>query len=100
MTTYKLKRGYTKDIKRIQNEIEKCFELKTEINNNKINFQYKFLKDICISFINNELQITTTKYNNYNINDDEILIVNSKLRNFLYLATGYNTKERIKKNKI
>ena len=40
MTAYKLKKGYTDDINRIQDIIFKCFGVNTTIVNNKIIFNY------------------------------------------------------------
>ena len=96
MTAYKLKKGYTDDINRIQDIIFKCVGVNTKIVNNKIIFNYQFLKKIIVYIQNKKLYIETEKSNDININNEEILAVNSLFRKFLYLTTGYTLKERIK----
>lgn len=96
MKSYKLKKGFSDNIERIQDIILHCFHVNTIINENKIIFNYKFLKKIIIFTKDKKLYIETEKNIDKNISNDEIIAVNSLFRKFLYLTTGYTIKERIK----
>jgi len=100
MQEYPIKRGLTKDLEpRIVAELKNCFGVEPEKNGNAYRIRFgalKKLEAICGSDgktlrINTESDITAS--------DEVIIDTNKRFRKFLDAATGFSTKERVKRAK-
>ncbi|AKB55826.1 MULTISPECIES: DUF5611 family protein [Methanosarcina] len=98
MQQYKLKRGFKPDIDRIYSVMTECFSGEISRNEGVLETSYGALSEIKVWIENKKLSVDTVSDNA--VTDDETVIqTNKSFRDFLYKATGYTAKERIKNAK-
>ena len=95
MKQYKLKRGFKPDIDRIYSVMEECFSEKIFKNEIYLETSHGAMSKIKVWIANKMLCVDTIS--DKTISDDKIILqTNKDFREFLYKATGYTTKERMK----
>jgi len=98
MQQYKLKRGFKPDIDRIYSVMEECFPGKISRDAGVLETSYGAMSKIKVWIDNKMLSVDTVS--DKTVTDDEIILQTNKLfRDFLYKATGYTAKERVKNAK-
>lgn len=98
MQQYKLKRGFKPDIDRIYSVMTECFPGEISRNEGVLETSYGAMSKIIVQIENKKLSVDTVSDNT--VTDDETVIqTNKAFRDFLYKATGYTAKERIKNAK-
>lgn len=98
MQHYKLKRGFKPDIDRISSVMEECFPGEISRNDGILETSFGAMSKIKVWIENKMLSVDTISDNT--VTDDEIVLqTNKAFRDFLYKATGYTAKERIKNAK-
>ncbi len=98
MQQYKLKRGFKPDIDRIYSVMEECFPGGVSRNEDILETSYGAMSNIKVWIENKMLAVDTNS--DKTITDDEIVLqTNKAFRDFLYKATGYTAKERVKNAK-
>jgi hypothetical protein len=98
MQQYKLKRGFKPDIDRIYSVMEECFPGGVSRNGDILETSYGAMSNIKVWIENKMLAVDTNS--DKTITDDEIVLqTNKAFRDFLYKATGYTAKERVKNAK-
>ena len=95
MQQYKLKRGFKPDIDRIYSVMQECFPGEISRSGEFLETAYGAMSKIKVWIANKMLCVDTVS--DKTISDDEIILqTNKDFREFLYKATGYKTKERMK----
>ena len=95
---YTFKRGLSKDIERVKSAFVECFDgVEPEEIDGRYRAGFKALESISFWIEGKKLCIETKS--RPNPMDDEILETNRRFRRFLEEATGYTSKERIKRYK-
>jgi len=95
MKHYKMKRGFKPDIERIYSIMEECFPGEIFRNGIYLETAHGAMSKIKVWIENKMLCVDTVS--DKTITDDEIILqTNKNFRNFLYKATGYTAKERLK----
>lgn len=98
MQQYKLKRGFKPDIDRIYSVMEECFPGGVSRNEDILETSYGAMSNIKVWIENKMLAVDTNS--DKTVTDDEIVLqTNKAFRDFLYKATGYTAKERVKNAK-
>lgn len=98
MQQYKLKRGFKPDIDRIYSVMEECFPGEISRNGDILEISYGAMSNIKVWIENKMLAVDTIS--DKTVTDDEIVLqTNKAFRDFLYKATGYTAKERVKNAK-
>jgi hypothetical protein len=98
MQKYKLKRGFKPDINRIYSVMEECFSGEISRNEGALEISFGAMSKIKVGIENKMLSVDTVS--DKTITDDQIIMqTNKAFRDFLYKATGYTAKERIKNAK-
>ncbi|MGI5992102.1 MAG: DUF5611 family protein [Methanosarcina sp.] len=98
MQQYKLKRGFKPDIDRIYSVMEECFPGGVSRNGDILETSYGAMSNIKVWIENKMLAVDTSS--DKTVTDDEIVLqTNKAFRDFLYKATGYTAKERVKNAK-
>ena len=98
MQQYKLKRGFKPDIDRIYSVREECFPGKISRDAEILETSYGAMSKIKVWIDNKMLFVDTVS--DKTVTDDEIILqTNKAFRDFLYKATGYTAKERVKNAK-
>ncbi len=98
MQAYKLKRGYSPDIERIQSLLEQHFPSEIKENNGKLVTSYGAISEMEVWIEDKKLLVDTVS--DTDVSDENIVLdTNKKFRNFLNDATGYTAKERVKQAK-
>ena len=98
MQLYKLKRGFKPDIDRIYSVMEECFPGEISRNGESLETSYGAMSNIKVRIENKMLYVDTVS--DKAVKDDEtVLQTNKTFRDFLYKATGYTAKERLKNAK-
>jgi hypothetical protein len=98
MQRYKLKRGFKPETERIYSAMQECFP--TEISRDEafIKTSYGAMLEVKVWIENKMLCVETVS--DTTVKDDEtILKTNKAYRDFLFKATGYTAKERLKQAK-
>jgi hypothetical protein len=94
---YSFKRGFSQDICRVKDLLEKNFPAQTKEENGKFTISYGAFKRLTVRVDNKKLCVETES--NKDVKDDVILDTNKRYRVFLEEATGYTSKERLAKAK-
>ncbi len=95
MKQYKIKRGFKPDIDRIYSVMEECFPGEIFRNGIYLETAHGAMSKIKVWIANKMLCVDTVS--DKTISDDEIILqTNKDFREFLYKATGYTAKERMK----
>ena len=98
MQEYTLKRGYKLDLERIHDCLAESFPAEIKKNGDKLVMSYGIFKTLTVWIQNKKMAVDTES--DTTVKDDEtILETNKRYRDFLYKATGYTAKERLKKAK-
>lgn len=98
MQQYKLKRGFKPDIDRIYSVMTECFPGEISRNEGVLETSYGAMSKIKVSIENKMLSVDTVS--DKTVTDDEtVMRTNKAFRDFLYKATGYTAKERVKNAK-
>ena len=98
MKLYKLKRGFKPEIDRIYSVMEECFPGEISRNGESLEASYGAMSKIKVRIENKMLFVDTVS--DKAVTDDEtVLQTNKAFRDFLYKATGYTAKERLKNAK-
>ncbi|WP_321418677.1 DUF5611 family protein [uncultured Methanomethylovorans sp.] len=98
MQEYSLKRGNKPDLERIHECLAEIFPAEIKKNGDKLVISYGIFKTLTV-WIQNKKLVVETESDTTVINDEVILDTNKRYRDFLYKATGYTAKERLKKAK-
>ncbi|WP_292390794.1 DUF5611 family protein [Methanosarcina sp. UBA5] len=98
MQQYKLKRGFKPDIDRIYSVMTECFPGEISRNEGVLETSYGAMSKIIIWIENKMLSVDTVSDKTVT-NDETVLQTNKAFRDFLYKATGYTAKERVKNAK-
>lgn len=98
MQLYKLKRGFKPEIDRICSVMQECFPGEISRNGEFLETAYGAMSKIKVSIENKMLRVETVSDKTV-INDEIVLQTNKAFRDFLYKATGYTAKERLKNAK-
>ncbi|ADE37061.1 DUF5611 family protein [Methanohalophilus mahii] len=98
MQEYKLKRGHSPDIERIYEVLEECFPSDISRKGDKLVTSYGVMKELSV-WMNGKKLVVDTNSEAEGVPDEVILDTNKRFRNFLYKATGYTAKERVKNAK-
>jgi len=98
MQQYKLKRGFKPDIERIYSEMQECFPSEIAREGDVLETAYGAMSKIKVWIENKKLCVDTES--DTSVSDDEIILqTNRAFRDFLFKATGYTAKERLKQAK-
>ncbi len=97
MQAYKLKRGYSPDIERIENVLAEKFGTKVENKDGKLFTSYGILTEIHVWIEEKKMCVDTVAKTDGS--DDEIIDTNKRFRQFLDEATGYTSKQRVQNAK-
>jgi hypothetical protein len=98
MQQYKLKRGFKPDIDRIYSVMQECFPGEISRSGEFLETAYGAMSKIKVWIENKMLCVETVS--DKTVKDDEIVLqTNRAFRDFLYEATGYTAKERLKNAK-
>ncbi|MBP2031014.1 hypothetical protein J2755_001962 [Methanohalophilus levihalophilus] len=98
MQEYKLKRGNSPDIERIYEELQASFPSEIVRDGDKLTTSYGAMSELSV-WMNGKLLVVDTVSNTEGLDDDAILDTNKHFRDFLFKATGYTAKERLKQAK-
>lgn len=98
MQQYKLKRGFKPEIERIYSVMQECFPAEIVREGDVLETAYGAMAKITVSIENKKLVVDTVS-NPSMMDDETILQTNRFFRDFLYKATGYTAKERLKQAK-
>ncbi|MBC7084894.1 MAG: DUF5611 family protein [Methanomethylovorans sp.] len=98
MQEYSLKRGYKLDLERIHECLANNFPTEIKKEGDKLVVSYGIFKKLTV-WIQNKKMAVETESDISVAHDDMILDTNKRYRDFLYQATGYTAKERVKKAK-
>ncbi|MDI9395861.1 MAG: DUF5611 family protein [Euryarchaeota archaeon] len=95
MQKYKLKRGFKPEPDRIYQAMRECFPVEISRNEDHFETSYGAISKITVWIENKMLCVETVS--DATVKDDEsILQTNKAYRDFLFKATGYTAKERLK----
>ncbi len=98
MQEYTLKRGYKPDLERIHDCLTESFPTEIAKSGDKLVVSYGIFKKLTVWIQGKKMAVETES--DTTVKDDEtILETNKRYRDFLYKATGYTAKERLKKAK-
>jgi hypothetical protein len=98
MQEYKLKRGKSPDIERMYEELRACFPSEVVRDGDRLTTSYGAMKELSVR-MNGKLIAVDTVSDITGLDDEMILDTNKRFRDFLFKATGYTAKERVKKAK-
>jgi hypothetical protein len=98
MQEYKLKRGYKPEMDRIYECLTESFPSEIKEEDGKYVTSYGVLSSIKVWIEGKKLAVDTES--DTSMTDDELILdSNKRFRDFLYAATGYTAKERLKQAK-
>jgi len=100
MQEYPIKRGLTKDLEeRVAAELKNCFGIEPEKTGNSYAVRYGALKKLqAICGPGGKTLVVNTE-SDMSVSDEVIIDTNKRFRKFLDAATGFSTKERVKRAK-
>jgi hypothetical protein len=96
MQLYKLKRGYKPDSDRIYSILDECFPTEIKCEGDKFITSYGALDKVEVWLEGKKMAVETESADETELDDELILDTNKRFRDFLYQATGYTAKERVK----
>lgn len=100
MQEYPIKRGLTKDLSiRIAAELKNCFGTEPEKAGNAYRIRFGALKRLEVKVGEKEKSIIVDTESDTSAADEVIIDTNKRFRKFLDAATGFSTKERVKRAK-
>jgi hypothetical protein len=100
MQEYPVKRGLTQDLgTRMVDALNECFGAEVRQAGNHYQISYGALKLLDVSIGKTGKTLIVHTESNTDASDEVILDTNRKFRRYLDIATGYSTKERLKKAK-
>jgi hypothetical protein len=98
MQEYKLKRGFKPDMDRIYECLTETFSSEIRKEDDKLVTSYGILSEMTVWIEDKKLVVDTVS--DTSVTDDELILdSNKRFRDFLYNATGYTAKERLKQAK-
>jgi hypothetical protein len=98
MKEYKLKRGFKPETDRIHECLKEAFPSEIKEEDGKFITSYGVLSRVTVWIEGKKLAVDTES--DTSVTDDEIILdSNKRFRDFLYAATGYTAKERLKQAK-
>lgn len=98
MQEYKLKRGYKLEKDRIYECLKETFPGEIKEEGDKLVTSYGVLSKLSVWIEGKKLAVDTVS--DSSVKDDGLILdSNKRFRDFLYLATGYTAKERLKQAK-
>jgi len=98
MQQYKIKRGFKPDIERIYSVMQECFPAEISRDEKFIETAYGAMSSIKV-WIENKMLCVETVSDKALTKDDVVMQTNKAFRDFLFKATGYTAKERLKNAK-
>lgn len=100
MQEYSIKRGLTKDLdQRIVAELRNCFEVEPEKIANSYRIRFGALKKLEATPGAGGKTLRVNTESDTAASDEVIIDTNKRFRKFLDAATGFSTKERVKRAK-
>ncbi len=100
MQEYPIKRGLTKDLSiRIAAELKNCFGTEPEKTGKGYRIRFGALKRLEVTIGDKEKSIIVDTESDTSSADEVIIDTNKRFRKFLDAATGFSTKERVKRAK-
>jgi hypothetical protein len=100
MQEYPIKRGLTKDLDiRVAAELKNCFELDPVKTAKGYKIRFGAIKKLEVTIGTGEKSIIVDTESDVSAPDDVIIDSNRRFRKFLDAATGFSTKERVKRAK-
>jgi len=100
MQEYPIKRGLTKDLDtRIATELKTWFGTEPEKSGKAYRIRFGALKRLEVTVGEKEKSIIVDTESDTTAPDDVIIDTNKRFRKFLDAATGFSTKERVKRAK-
>jgi len=95
MQEYKLKRGFKPDSERIYSVLKECFPSEITREGDRFVTSYGVISKLSAWIEEKKLVVDTVS--DKTVTDSEIILdTNKRFRDFLYKATGYTAKERLK----
>ncbi|MFH1323335.1 MAG: DUF5611 family protein [Methanobacteriota archaeon] len=94
---YAFKRGFSQDISRIRELLNKIFPVEIKEENGKLRINYGALARLEVGILNKRLCVETES--SKGATDEVIMDTNKRYRVFLEEATGFSAKDRLKKAK-
>lgn len=98
MQQYKLKRGFKPEIERIYSVMQECFPTEVSREKDILKTSYGAMLEVKVRVENKKLCVETVSDTTVK-DDNTILKTNKAYRDFLFKATGYTAKERLKQAK-
>jgi len=98
MQQYKIKRGFKPDIERIYSVMQECFPAEISRDGKFLETAYGAMSSIKV-WIENKMLCVETVSDKALTKDDVVMQTNKAFRDFLFKATGYTAKERLKNAK-
>jgi len=98
MQQYKLKRGFKPDIDRIYSVMAECFSGEISKSEGVLETSYGAMSEIKV-WIEKKMLYVDTVSDKTVTDDGTVMQTNKAFRDFLYKATGYTAKERVKNAK-
>ncbi len=100
MQEYPVKRGLTKDLdKRMVDALTECFGTEVQKAGDHYQISYGALQLLDVSVGKGGKTLVVHTESNRDATDEVIMDTNRRFRRYLDAATGYSTKERLKKAK-
>ncbi|MGA2161422.1 MAG: DUF5611 family protein [Methanoregula sp.] len=100
MQEYPIKRGLTKDLEpRIVAELKKCFGVEPEKTGNSYRIRFGALNRLEVTCGAGGKTLRVNTESDMSASDEVIIDTNKRFRKFLDVATGFSTKERVKRAK-
>jgi hypothetical protein len=100
MQEYPVKRGLTKDLdKRMVDALKECFGTEVRKAGDHYQISYGALQLLDVSVGRGGKTLVVHTESNRDATDEVIIDTNRRFRRYLDAATGYSTKERLKKAK-
>ncbi len=98
MQEYKLKRGFTPDIGRIEECLKEIFPSEIRRDGNRLVISYGILSSLTVWIEGKKLAVDSVS--DKSVKDDAVILdTNKRFRDFLLKATGYTAKERLQQAK-
>lgn len=98
MQEYKLKRGYKPEMDRIYECLKESFPGEVKEEDGKFVISYGILSRLVVWIEDKKLAVDSVS--DTSVTDDKLILdSNKRFRDFLYAATGYTAKERLKQAK-
>ncbi|ABS56441.1 conserved hypothetical protein [Methanoregula boonei 6A8] len=100
MQEYPIKRGLTKDLEqRVFTELRNCFGIEPEKSGSTYRIRFGALKKLEATIGAGGKTLRVDTESDISASDEVIIDTNKRFRKFLDAATGFSTKERVKRAK-